>query len=260
MAYDNIILDASGAVGRITLNRPKALNALNEATLRELTMAVREVRRGRIVRCLVLTGAGDKAFCAGADIAAMVDMSAVEARRFARLGHRLMHALEDLPIPVIAAVNGFALGGGLELALACDFILASPKARFGQPEINLGIIPGFGGTQRLPRRVGVARARELIYSGDLIGVEEALRIGLVNHVLPLDEFATEIDKRAAALAAKAPVGLEQAKASINTVADADLATACAFEAEAFAVTFASEDRTEGMRAFLDKRPPGWRGR
>src|SRR5262245_53021395 len=164
MANENIIVACDQPVGRITLNRPAALNALNEATIREMTMAVRDVRREGVVRCLVVSGAGEKAFCAGADIAAMLAMSPVEARRFARLGQRLMQALEDLAIPVIAAVNGFALGGGLELALACDFIIASSSARFGQPEINLGVIPGFGGTQRLPRRIGIAQARELIYS------------------------------------------------------------------------------------------------
>ena len=260
MAYENLIVEAAGPVGRITLNRPKALNALNEGTLRELLMALRDIRRADKVRCLVLTGAGDKAFCAGADIAAMVEMTAIEARRFSKLGHRAMHALEDLSIPVVAAVNGFALGGGLELALACDFILASANARFGQPEINLGILPGFGGTQRLPRRVGIGRARELIYSGDLIDAAEALRIGLANKVVPAEELKAEVDKRAAALAAKAPVALGQAKAAINSVADADLVTACNYETESFALTFASEDRVEGMKAFLDKRPAKFSGR
>ena len=260
MAYENILVEGEGAVARITLNRPKALNALNEGTLRELTMAVRDLRRTDTARCLVITGAGEKAFCAGADIAAMVEMSAVEARRFSRMGHRTMAALEDLPIPVIAAVNGFALGGGLELALACDFIIASANARFGQPEINLGILPGFGGTQRLPRRVGIGRARELIYSGDLIDAQEALRIGLANRVVALEELAGEVEKRAAALAAKAPVALEQAKSAIQAGADADLRTACAYESESFGLTFASADRLEGMRAFLDKRAAKFTGK
>jgi enoyl-CoA hydratase len=260
MAYDNILVDAEGPVGRITLNRPKALNALSESLLRELLMALRDIRRQAKVRCLVITGTGDKAFCAGADIAAMVEMSAIEARHFSKLGHRAMHALEELSIPVIAAVNGFALGGGLELALACDFIIASANARFGQPEINLGILPGFGGTQRLPRRVGLGCARELIYSGDVIDAAEALRIGLANKVVPTGDLQGEVDKRAAALAGKAPVALGQAKAAINAVADADLVTACNYETEAFAVTFASQDRVEGMKAFLDKRSANFTGR
>lgn len=260
MPYENIIAECEQAVGRITLNRPKALNALNEATIRELTMAIRDVRRGGKVRCLIVTGSGEKAFCAGADIQAMLEMSAVEGRRFARHGQRLMQAIEELPIPVIAAVNGFALGGGLELALACDFIVAASVARFGQPEINLGTIPGFGGTQRLPRRVGIARARELIYSGDLIDAEQALRIGLANCVVPPEELGVEVDKRANALAAKAPVALEQAKAAINAGADADLANACRYEAEAFGLTFSSQDRSEGMKAFLEKRKAAFSGK
>jgi enoyl-CoA hydratase len=260
MGYENIVAEEACGVGRVTLNRPKALNALNEATLRELRAAVATIAAERRVRCLVVTGAGEKAFCAGADIAAMVEMSPVEARRFARLGHELMHAIEELPIPVIAAVNGFALGGGLELALACDFIIASANARFGQPEINIGVIPGFGGTQRLPRRVGIGRGRELIYSGDLIDAAEALRIGLANAVLPLEDLRDAVDRRAAALAAKAPVAIEQAKAAINAGANTDLPTACAYEAEAFGMTFASSDRTEGMRAFLEKRAAEWTGR
>jgi enoyl-CoA hydratase len=189
----------------------------------------------------------------------MQEMSAVEGRRFARLGHKLMHALEDLAVPVIAAVNGFALGGGLELALACDFMIAASSARFGQPEINLGVIPGFGGSQRLPRRVGIARARELIYSGDMIDAAEALRIGLVNRVVPAEQLAGAVDERAAALAAKAPVAVEQAKAAINAVAEADLTTACAYEASAFGITFATADKAEGMKAFLERRTPTWKG-
>jgi len=260
MAYENIIVEAEQPVGRITLNRPKALNALDQATIGELTRGVRDVRREAKVRCLVITGAGDKAFCAGADIAAMALMSAVEGTRLARQGQRLMHAIEDLPIPVIAAVNGFALGGGLELALACDFIIAAANAKFGQPEINLGTIPGFGGTQRLTRRIGVGRSRELIYSGDLIDAEEALRIGLANRVVAREDLAGEVQKRAAALAAKAAVALEQAKTAINSGADADLAVGCRLEAEAFGVTFASEDRNEGMKAFLEKRSPRFTGK
>jgi enoyl-CoA hydratase len=171
-----------------------------------------------------------------------------------------MQALEEMPIPVIAAVNGFALGGGMELAMACDLVIASQTAKFGQPEINLGILPGFGGTQRLVRRIGVAAARLMIYSGDMVDADEALRLGLINRVVAAADLMAEVQKLAAALAGKAPVALQQAKAAINVGADVDLRDGCRYEAEAFAVAFGSEDRTEGMRAFLEKRRPTFRGR
>src|SRR6266404_2247492 len=186
----NLIFE-KGAIATLTVNRPAALNALNRAVREEMARVIREVRHDASVRVLIVTGAGDRAFVAGADIAAMSKMSASDGLDFSRLGHRVMESFEDLPIPVIAAVNGFALGGGLELALACDLIIARDKARFGQPEINLGLIPGFGGTQRLARRIGLPRARELIYSGDMIDAETALRYGLVNKVVPLAELMTE---------------------------------------------------------------------
>ncbi len=170
---EDLIFD-KGAIATIIINRPKALNALNRAVLEEVTRVLRDIRHDASVRVLIVTGIGDRAFVAGADIAAMADMATVEGLEFTRLGHRVMNTFEELPIPVIAAVNGFALGGGLELALACDLIIASEKARFGQPEINLGIIPGFGGTQRLPHRIGHARARELIMTGDMFDAKERL--------------------------------------------------------------------------------------
>src|SRR5438093_12109417 len=180
----NLHVTRADAVATLTLDRPKALNALDAATLRELARAIRELRRDGGVRALVVTGAGDKAFSAGADIAAMAAMSAADGHAYSRLGHEVLARLEALAIPVVAAVNGVALGGGLELALACDLIVASEKARLGQPEINLGLIPGFGGTQRLVRRIGQTRARELIYLGHMVAAEEALRVGLVNRVVP----------------------------------------------------------------------------
>ncbi|MFI5398834.1 MAG: enoyl-CoA hydratase-related protein [Candidatus Binatia bacterium] len=259
MTYENVLLQHDGAVATITVNRPKALNALNPATLDELLHCCEEVRHNREVHCVVVTGSGEKAFVAGADIAAMADMPPIQARAFARRGQRLMQELEELPIPVIAAVNGFALGGGLELALACDLIIASQSAKFGQPEINLGIIPGFGGTQRLSRRIGIAAARLMIYSGDMIGAEEALRLGLASRVVAPADLMPEVQKLAASLAGKAPIALQQAKAAINVGVDVDLQDGCRYEAEAFAVTFASDDRTEGMRAFLEKRRPTFKG-
>jgi len=259
VAYDNIAIERDAGVVTLTVNRPHALNALNPRTLAELQLCVDELRQDRSVRCAILTGAGDRAFVAGADIAAMEAMSPIEGRAFALVGQKVMRELELLPIPVIAAVNGFALGGGLELAMACDVILAAATAKFGQPEINLGIIPGFGGTQRLARRAGMQAARLLIYTGEMIGAEEALRLGLVARVVPQAELLGEAKKLAATLAAKAPVALQQAKAAINAGSEIDLDDGCRYEAEAFAVTFATADRAEGMRAFLEKRAAAFKG-
>jgi enoyl-CoA hydratase len=260
MSYDNIRFESADSIGTLTVDRPKALNALNPDTLREMLRCLRDVRREGNLRALIVTGAGDKAFVAGADIAAMSKMSVVEAKEMSRLGQRLTSAIEDLPIPAIAAVNGFALGGGMELAMACDLVVASEKARFGQPEINLGIIPGFGGTQRLARRIGLPRAREMIYGGEMIDAETARQWGLVNRVVKADELIVETRKLAAALAGKPPVALAQAKLAIQHGMDVDLENGLRLEAEAFAVTFSTEDRTDGMAAFLGKRPAKFTGR
>ena len=259
MAYENILFEKDSAVGSLTINRPKSLNALNPATLHEMAACLQDVRRDQSIHCLIITGEGDRAFIAGADIAAMVSMTALEGKAFAALGLSVLRTLEELPIPVIAAVNGFALGGGTELALACDLILAADKAKFGQPEINLGVIPGFGGTQRLARRIGLPRARELIYSGDMIDAETALRYGLVNKVVPLADLMSEAKVLAHKLAAKPPVAIRQAKAAINTGIDLDLENGCRFENEAFALTFATADKVEGMKAFLEKRAANFKG-
>jgi enoyl-CoA hydratase len=253
-------LERSGGVATVTLDRPKALNALDAATLRELARAVRELRRAGDVRVAVITGGGEKAFSAGADIAAMAAMGPEEGHGYSELGHEVFARLEALPFPVIAAVNGVALGGGLELALACDLIVASDRARFGQPEINLGLIPGFGGSQRLVLRTGLARARALIYLGHMVNADEAYRIGLVDRVVAAGTALAEAQRIAADLAAKPPVALRQAKRTTAMAAEALLAAGCRLEIEAFAVTFASEDRVEGLKAFLDKRPPAWKGR
>jgi enoyl-CoA hydratase len=260
MAAANLRLERRDAVATLTIDRPRALNALDEGTLRELARAIRDVRRDAAVRVLVVTGAGEKAFSAGADIPAMARMSAADGHAYSRLGHEVLARLESLPVPVVAAVNGVALGGGLELALACDLIVASERARFGQPEINLGLIPGFGGTQRLVRRIGQTRAREVIYLGGPLSAEEAARAGLVNRVVPAERLAEEAARLAAELAAKPPVALAQAKRATAVAADADLETGCRYEIEAFAVTFASEDRVEGLTAFIEKRPPVWKGK
>src|SRR4051812_6234579 len=188
MPFTNLIVEASAPVAVVTVNRPRVLNALDEQTLKELAEAVTTLGAVADLRCVILTGAGDKAFVAGADIAAMSELGPRAAREFAERGHRMSALMEALPVPVIAAINGFALGGGLELALACDFALASTTARLGFPEVGVGVIPGLGGTQRLARRVGISRARALIYTGDVISADEALRIGLVNAVCEPDEL------------------------------------------------------------------------
>jgi enoyl-CoA hydratase len=260
MAYENILFEKDAAVGILKINRPKSLNALNPATLHDIAACLEEVRQDQSVRCLVITGEGDRAFVAGADISAMVSMSALEGKLFSALGLNVLRKLEELPIPVIAAVNGFALGGGTELALACDLIIAADKAKFGQPEINLGVIPGFGGTQRLARRIGLPRARELIYSGDMIDAETGLRYGLVNKVVPMADLMTEAKALAQKLAAKPPIAIRQAKAAMNAGIDMDLENGCRFENEAFALTFATEDKAEGMKAFLEKREAKFTGR
>ncbi len=258
--YENIKFVQEGPVVTLTLSRPAALNALNSDTLIELGQAISsigaEVHEG--VRAVILTGEG-KAFVAGADIAEMVGLTRTQAEYFSRRGQAVFAALEALPVPVIAAVNGFALGGGCELALACDFIYAGERAKFGQPEVNLGVIPGFGGTQRLTRLVGRAAASELIYSGRIIDAHEALRIGLVARVLPQDELLSAAMDTALEIAKKGPLAIAAAKILLMDGADIGLERACSMEATAFGATFATDDQTEGMLAFLQKRKPVFKG-
>jgi enoyl-CoA hydratase len=255
MELTNIIFEQA-AIATLTVNRPTALNALNREVLEEMARVIREVRHDESVRVLIVTGAGDKAFVAGADIAAMAKMSAIDGIDFSRLGHRVMESFEDLPIPVIAAVNGFALGGGLELALACDLIIASDKARFGQPEINLGLIPGFGGTQRLPRLVGEARALEMNLTGEPISAELAEAIGLANRVVPDHELLDTAVGWARKLAAQPPLAVEQIKRLSGA---GDLDQGIEAEKRGFAEVFASDDAREGISAFLQKRPARFTG-
>lgn len=261
-AFETLRIHDEGGVRLLTIDRPKVLNALSPAVIGELGAAVSDTaaaaRRGQ-VRALVITGAGDKAFIAGADIAAMAEMPSDHAREFSRRGHAVGEALAALRIPVIAAVNGFALGGGCELALACDFIYAAENARFGQPEVKLGVIPGFGGTQRLARRVGLARALELCLTGDTIDAAEALRIGLVNRVVPRGEVVSAALAAAAKIAAMGPIAVAEAKRVLHVGADLPLAHANALEIEAFARLFDTADQREGMAAFLAKRPANFVG-
>ncbi|MCW5891542.1 MAG: enoyl-CoA hydratase/isomerase family protein [bacterium] len=257
--FETLDLSTADGVATLRLNRPKALNALDAATLRELGVALDALAGDAAVRAVVVTGAGDKAFCAGADIQAMAAMSGEEGHAYARLGHAVMGRLDELELPVVAAVNGVALGGGCELALACDLVVAGERARLGLPEITLGLIPGFGGTQRLVERIGLARARELIYLGGMVRAEEALRLGLVNRMVPDDRLTEETQGLARELASRAPVAMRQAKRATRAAAEALRAPGLRYEVEAFGVTFASADRVEGLRAFLEKRRPGWTG-
>jgi len=252
MELTDVIFD-SAPIATLTVNRPAALNALNKSVLEQIAQVLREVRHDTSIRVLIVTGAGDRAFVAGADIAAMSKMSTVDGLEFTRLGHRVMGTIEDLPIPVIAAVNGFALGGGCELALACDFIYAGDRARFGQPEVNLAVIPGFGGTQRLARRVGIGRAREMVYTGALVGAEEALQIGLVNAVVPHADLMTKTREVARVIASKGPLAIAAAKRTILRGEDVTLTVANELEATAFSALFGTHDQREGMKAFLEKR-------
>jgi enoyl-CoA hydratase len=248
-----------GAVGLLTLDRPDALNALDRALLQELEARIAELATDTDVRALVLTGAG-RAFAAGADIAQMRDMTPQEAEAFSRLGHRVFASLEALPVPSIAAVNGYALGGGCELACACDWIYASAKARFGQPEVNLGIIPGFGGTSRLARRVGLARAKEMVLGGVPLPAEEALRIGLVNRVFPPEELLAGALAAGENIAAKGPLAVAAAKRVMQEGQDVDPRVAHVMEQHAFGLVFSTQDRAEGMSAFLEKRDPVFKGK
>ena len=259
MAYENIIYEVNERIATITFNRPKALNALNGALLGELSQALDQIAADENIRVLVLTGAGDKSFVAGADITELATFNSLSAKNFAEIGYDIIRKLQRLPIAVIAAVNGFALGGGTEIAIACDFIYAAENARFGQPEINLGLIPGFGGTQRLPRLIGTNMAKEMIFTGKMISAAEALQIGLANKVVPQEQLMEDVMKTAGAIAAKGKVSLREAKRAINRGMDVDLATGCSIEIDAFAISFASPDAKEGTSAFVEKRKADFKG-
>lgn len=259
MSYETLLVNVEGGIATITLNRPKFLNALNSRLLDELGIVLDEIAADEGIRVLILTGAGEKAFVAGADIAELSQLNPIQAKYFARKGHGAMEKIQAMPIPVIAAVNGFALGGGLELALACDFIYASENAKIGLPEINLGIIPGFGGTQRLSRQVGKNMAKEMIFTGKMISAAEAERKGIINRVLPQDKLMEEVKKIAGIIASKGKVSLNAAKQAINDGMDADLETGCGIEINSFALCMASPDAKEGTGAFLEKRTPEFKG-
>ena len=259
MAYENINYQVEDGIATITFNRPKALNALNAALLDEFSKALDEIAADEDIRVLILTGAGDKSFVAGADITELATYNSLTAKTFSQKGHAIIAKLQALPIVVIAAVNGFALGGGTEIAIACDFIYASDNAKFGQPEINLGLIPGFGGTQRLPRLIGPNMAKELVFTGKMISSAEAQQFGLANKVVPQDELLEEVMRTAREIASKGKVSLRAAKQAINYGLNTDLATGIHIEVEGFGMCYASSDAEEGTSAFLEKRKAAFKG-
>jgi enoyl-CoA hydratase len=259
MGYDNLILEKRGAVALMTVNRPDKMNALNVRTREEILAALTELSEDPGIRVVVITGAGEKAFIAGADISEFTGKSPLETREMMQKC-RAFDAMEDFPKPVIAMINGYALGGGCELAMSCDIRIASTRAKLGQPEIKLGIIPGGGGTQRLPRMIGEGKAMELILTGDTIDAEEALRLGLLNHVVPPDQLETKTMEIANKIAEMSSVALQMAKKSVKNAARLGLQAGLEAETDLFILCFTSEDKEEGVRAFLEKRKPAFRGR
>ena len=249
---EHIIYHIADGIATLTLNRPKVLNAINYDLLKELDELLDQTAADDSLRVLILTGSG-KAFAAGADIAQQAEMDQEEAAKWGQYGSGIFRRLECFPIPTLAVVNGYALGGGCEMAMACDLILAGEKAKFGQPETGLGITPGFSGTQRLLRRVGVSKAKELIYTGRMIDAQEALQIGLADHIYPDDQLLAEALAMAKKIAANAPVAVRYAKCAINEGAQADIDAAIAIENKWFSKCFATQDQKEGMQAFLEKR-------
>lgn len=259
MTYTNIMVEKKNGIATITMNRPQALNALDTQTLEELTRAVQEVETDHGIHVVILTGT-DKAFIAGADIKQMQSMNPLEAKQFATRGHQLLQQIEHSRLPYIAAVNGYALGGGCEVMMACDLIIASTTAKIGQPEINLGIHPGFGGTQRLPRLVGVLKAKELLLTGEPIDAAEAARIRLVNKVVEPEQLMEETEKIAQKIVSKSQVQTDFIKKLVNTGTNMDLRSACDLEIALFSTSFSTQDQKEGMHAFLAKKKPEFQGK
>ena len=260
MSFDNLLIDRDGAVATLTVNRPKVLNALNGATMDELRRAILELKHDEAVRVVILTGAGDKAFIAGADINELAVQSPTSGREHALMGQHVLDLIEHMGKPVIAAINGYALGGGCEIAMACTIRIAADTAKLGQPEINLGIIPGYAGTQRLTRLIGRGRALELLLTGDAVTAAEAQRLGLVNRVVLAADLMKESRSLAGQLAGKAPVAIRYILDAVDRGLQMSFGEAEAFEATLFGLVASTEDMREGTRAFLEKRKPDFKGR
>lgn len=260
MDFKFIVYEKSEGIATITLNRPEALNAFSKEVVSEVLQALEDIRSDESVRVVILTGAGEKAFSAGADIKAMIGMNSLKARELSLMGEKLCLALENLEKPVIAALNGYALGGGLEVAMSCDLRIASENSRVGQTEINIGLIPGWGGTQRLTRLVGRTKAKEMVFTGKMIDARTAEQLGIVNMVVPADKFREAVRQFALELALKAPVAIKVAKALIDKGAEIGLDSALALEREGFGVVASTEDLQEGVNAFTEKRKPVFKGK
>ena len=260
MSYETLLLERGDAYAVVTLNRPKVMNALNRVLFSELDDAFTSLADDPTVRAIILTGAGEKAFAAGADINEMATLSAVDGQRMARRGQAVFRKIETCGKPVIAAIQGFALGGGCELAMACTIRIASEKARLGQPEVKLGLIPGYGGTQRLPRLVGKGAALKLLLTGDMVDAEEAFRIGLVDEVVPAEALMARAETLARAIAQQAPLAVAGCLRAVDGGYDLPIDSALELEASLFGLTCATDDKAEGTRAFLEKRAPAWQGR
>jgi enoyl-CoA hydratase len=260
MSFENLLFEIREPLAIVTLNRPRVLNALNQPTFIELERVFTELAASESIRAILLTGAGEKAFAAGADIQELALVSATEGQQLAARGQRILDLIESCGKPVIACINGFALGGGCELAMACTFRLASENAKLGQPEVKLGLLPGYGGSQRLPRLVGKGAALKLLLTGEIISATEARRIGLVDEVLPLHELLPRAEQLALTIAANAPLAVRQTIAAVHAGYDLPLRHALDLEASLFGLCCATEDKAEGTRAFLEKRPAVWRGR
>lgn len=258
--YETLLIEKENGIGTLTINRPKSLNALNTQVLQDLHDALIEIDQNEEIDVLIVTGAGDRAFIAGADITEMKDKNALEGRSFSNFGNKVFSMLENLSQPTIAAVNGFALGGGAELAMACDIRIANEYSKFGQPEVGLGIIPGFGGTQRLSRLVGLGKAKELIYTGKTIKADEAKDIGLVNEVVAADELIDAAIELAKLMLKQAPLAVKASKRAINRGYEMDLAHGLEMEAEMFGIQFSTADQKNGMTAFVNKEKPNFEGK
>jgi len=256
MAFKYLLVEKSEKIGVVKINRPDVYNAVNIEAILELENAVHDLNDDRNISIVVITGEG-KSFVSGSDISRLVEMDSLKAREYSQTGQRVLDFIEKMEKPVIAAVNGFALGSGCELAMACDIRIASEKAKFGQPEVKLGLIPGHAGTQRLARLVGVAKAKELIFTGEMIDAQEALRIGLVNRIVAPDELLEETKNIAKKIMEVGPTAVRIAKTVINRGIDANLTTANSYETEAFSILFSTAEAKEGMKAFLEKRRPDW---